>query len=498
MGRDLPQRDFTDEDRERFRARLRASLGLLDGLLTSPGFGAGEPTLGAELEMFLVTRDGVPVHRNEEVRRAAADPRLVLEVNRYNLEANLTPVPLRPRPFTALHDEADTLLDTVRRAGDAHGAEPYCAGLLPTLRPADLTRRNMSPRGRYAVIDDALGRAGRGLRVSGEQRLRMRSDTFCAQGAASSWQVHLTVRPEEFTRVHNAAQLMTAPVLAVAANSPLLLGRRAWDESRIPWYEQAFGQHRRRVAPADRRSGFGHGWLRGGVRELVEEAVRRYAPLVPLCSDGDWDRPLRPGGPPALDELRLHLGTLWWWNRPVYDPAGDGHLRIELRALPSGPTPADMVANTALLTGLILDRAAREPGGEPPFALARENFYTAARDGMAARLWWPAGTSAPVRLAARDLVRALLPRAAAGLAGAGVADDEVQRWLGVVEGRVLTGRSGAHWQRRTHRALGADDRATVRRYLELSSTGAPVHSWPAPQARVRGKAKGPGRTGSSR
>ncbi|WP_256251029.1 glutamate-cysteine ligase family protein, partial [Streptomyces sampsonii] len=370
MGRDLPQRDFTDEDRERFRARLRASLGLLDGLLTSPGFGAGEPTLGAELEMFLVTRDGVPVPRNEEVRRAAADPRLVLEVNRYNLEANLTPVPLRPRPFTALHDEADTLLEAVRRAGAAHGAEPYCAGLLPTLRPADLTRRNMSPRGRYAVIDDALGRAGRGLRVSGEQRLRMRSDTFCAQGAASSWQIHLTVRPEEFTRVHNAAQLMTAPVLAVAANSPLLLGRRAWDESRIPWYEQAFGQHRRRVAPADRRSGFGHGWLRGGVRELAEEAVRRYAPLVPLCSDGDWDRPLRPGGPPALDELRLHLGTLWWWNRPVYDPAGDGHLRIELRALPSGPTPADMVANTALLTGLVLDRAAREPGGELPFALA--------------------------------------------------------------------------------------------------------------------------------
>ncbi|MGW5881402.1 glutamate--cysteine ligase [Streptomyces koyangensis] len=498
MGRDLPQRDFTDEDRERFRARLRASLGLLDGVLTSPGFGGGEPTLGAELEMFLVTRDGVPVPRNEEVRRAAADPRLVLEVNRYNLEANLTPVPLRPRPFTALHDEADTLLDTVRRAGDAYGAEPYCAGLLPTLRPGDLTRRNMSPRGRYAVLDDALGRAGRGLRVSGEQRLRMRSDTLCAQGATSSWQVHLTVRPEEFTRIHNAAQLMTAPVLAVAANSPLLLGRRAWDESRIPWYEQAFGQHRRRVIPADRRSGFGHGWLRGGVREMAEEAVRRYAPLVPLCSDGDWDRPLRPGGPPALDELRLHLGTLWWWNRPVYDPSGDGHLRIELRALPSGPTPADMVANTALLTGLVLDRAAREPGGELPFALARENFYTAARDGMAARLWWPAGTSAPVRLAARDLVRALLPRAAAGLAGAGVADDEVQRWLGVVEGRVLTGRSGAHWQRRTHRALGSDDRATVRRHLELSSTGAPVHSWPAPQARVRAKAKGPGRTGSSR
>ncbi|WP_333770812.1 glutamate--cysteine ligase [Streptomyces sp. IBSBF 2435] len=488
MGRELPQRDFTDEDTARFAARLRASLGLLDELLSSPGFGGGERTIGAEMEMFLVTPDGVPVPRNEEVRAVAADSRLVLEVNRYNLEANLTPVPLRSRPFTALHDEAAALLDIVREAGARYGAEPYCAGLLPTLRPGDLTRRNVSSRKRYALLDDALGRAGRGLRVTGEQRCRMRSDTICSQGAASSWQVHLTVRPEEFTRFHNAAQLMTAPVLAVGANSPLLLGRRVWDETRIPWYEQAFGQHRRRFAPADRRSGFGHNWLRGGVRELIEESVTRYAPLMPFNSDGPWDRPARPGGPPALEELRLHLGTLWWWNRLVYDPAGAGHLRIELRALPAGPTPADMAANTALLTGLVLDRAAREPGGELPFALARENFYTAARDGMAARLWWPSGSSAPVRVAARDLVMALLPRAAAGLAGAGVADSEVQRWLGVVEARVLAGRSGAHWQRRTHRALGSDT-AMARRYLKLSATGAPVHSWPAPRPSVRPNAK---------
>ncbi len=319
----------------------------------------------------------------------------------------------------------------------------------------------MSPRGRYAVIDDALGRAGRGLRVSGEQRLRMRSDTFCAQGAASSWQIHLTVRPEEFTRVHNAAQLMTAPVLAVAANSPLLLGRRAWDESRIPWYEQAFGQHRRRVAPADRRSGFGHGWLHGGVRELAEEAVRRYAPLVPLCSDGDWDRPLRPGGPPALDELRLHLGTLWWWNRPVYDPAGDGHPPHRTARPALGPDPRRHGRQ---------HRPADRPDPGPRRPRARRRTPLRPRPGRTSTpppatawppvLWWPAGPAAPVRLAARDLVRALLPRAAAGLAAAGVADDEVQRWLGVVEARVLTGRSGAHWQRRTHRALGSDDRAT--------------------------------------
>jgi hypothetical protein len=52
---------------------------------------------------------------------------------------------------------------------------------------------------------------------------------------------------------------------------------------------------------------------------------------------------------PALEELRLHQGTVWRWNRAIYDPAEGGHLRIEMRALPAGPTVIDMLANAAFL-----------------------------------------------------------------------------------------------------------------------------------------------------
>ncbi|MFI7320869.1 glutamate--cysteine ligase [Streptomyces venezuelae] len=481
MGRELRQTVFTDQDHQLFRTRLEQSLGVLDETVARSSFGLAQPMLGAELEMFLADPDdGLPVARNEEVRLAAADPRLVLEVNRYNLEANLTPVPLRGAPFTALHQETRDLLQAVAKAALPLGAVPYCSGILPTVRPGDLTRHNVSPKRRYGILDEALGRTPRDLDVHGEQSCRMRSDTVCAQGAASSWQIHLTVPAADFARFYNAAQLVIAPVLAVCANSPVLFGRLLWDETRIPWYEQAFGTRRSPSSDSYERTGFGEGWVREGVGELIEAACR-HRPLVPICADTPPTEAPHDGGPAELAELRLHMGTVWWWNRPVYDPAGDGHLRIEMRALPSGPTPADMAANTALLTGLVLDHAADHEPVVPdlPFAYARANFYAAARQGLNAMLWWPRAGGAPVRRNAHELVRSLMARAARGLAGADVADAEIQRWLGVIEARVASGRSPAHWHRCAHRA-GARDRDIFRHSLELASEDVPVHAWTVP------------------
>ncbi|MEU5777014.1 glutamate--cysteine ligase [Streptomyces venezuelae] len=483
MGRELRQTVFTDEDHQLFRTRLEQSLGVLDDTLTRSSFGLPQPMLGAELEMFLADPDdGLPVARNEEVRLAAADPRLVLEVNRYNLEGNLTPVPLRGSPFTALHQETRDLLNAVAKAALPHGAVPYCSGILPTLRPGDLTRHNVSPKRRYSLLDDALGRTPRDLNVHvhGEQSCRLRSDTVCAQGAVSSWQIHLTVPASDFARFYNAAQLVIAPVLAVCANSPVLLGRLLWDESRIPWYEQAFGTPRSPASDSFERTGFGEGWVRDGVGELMEAACR-HRPLLPMCADTAPTEETDHGGPAELEELRLHMGTVWWWNRPVYDPIGDGHLRIEMRALPSGPTPADMAANTALLIGLVLDHAADHEPVVPalPFTHARANFYAAARQGLNATLWWPQARGAPAQRNAHDLVRSLLGRAARGLAGADVADDEIQRWLGVIEARVASGRSPAHWHRHARRA-GACDRDIFRHSLKQATEDVPVHAWTVP------------------
>ena len=79
----------------------------------------------------------------------------------------------------------------------------------------------------------------------------------------------------------------------------------------------------------------------------------------------------------------------------------------------------------------------------------------------------------------------LLPLAAAGLDAWGLAAAERDRYLGVIAGRVRSGRTGARWQVETTRRLeggGADRTAALRemtrRYVEHAQTGAPVHEWP--------------------
>ena len=195
---------------------------------------------------------------------------------------------------------------------------------------------------------------------------------------------------------------------------------------------------------------------------------------------------LEAGVTPKLAELRLHQGTVWHWNRPVFDGTDEGHLRIEMRALPAGPTVTDMVANAAFLIGLTLALAPREAELRRAisFEQAQANFYRAAQDGLGARLTWFNERGQTEERAAGELVRNLLPLAAEGLRASGVEESEVNGMLAVLDRRVVTGQTGSSWQLAT---LGALERTAARdvalerlveRYLALSLTGVPVHEWP--------------------
>ncbi|MFI0189595.1 glutamate--cysteine ligase [Streptomyces sp. NPDC017082] len=457
MGREVGRVAFTEEEYARFRVRLADCLAELGKVVARPGFGQVPSTLGAELELSLAGPDGRPVPVNAAVREGLGDDGLALEVARFNLEANLEPVPLRGRPFTELAAQASGALARITAWSlPRHGARAVPIGTLPTLTPADLTARALTDLPRYHALERAWARrrpAPFPLRVGeGEQGL-LRAGSVAVQGAACSWQVHLTVAPDLFRPTYNAAQLATGPALAAAGNSPFPLGRRGGQESRIAVYEQGFGERAANGRGTSRpRVGFGHAWLRGGPLAAFEETVRGYDVLLPAVSSaGDDD--VSPNGCPSLEELRLHVSTVWPWNRPVYDPLG--HLRIEFRALPSGPTPLDMAANTAFLVGLTLSLAAegRDVARELPFACARENFYRAARDGLRATLWWPSPGSAPRSHDAGALVAELLPQAREGLVTAGVDAAEADTVLHLLDRRTGSGRTGAWWQQRTLQAL---------------------------------------------
>ncbi|WP_157245662.1 glutamate--cysteine ligase [Nonomuraea typhae] len=461
MGRDLDKERFSEAEYARFGERLEQQLGTLRELLGRPGFGQGPTTLGAELELFLIDEKGRPLPRNQEVRQALDDPRVVLELGRFNLEVNLTPLPLAGRPFAGLSGEIRETLLKVDGAVEGGGAVPI--GILPTLGTGDFTRQAISDENRYRALSRGIRRLRMEPFLVVVDDLELEVEDVILEAANTSWQVHLRTPPERFARLFNAAQLATGPVLAACGNSPLFLGRTLWEETRIALMEEAADD--RDIERRFRRDGrvtFGSDWVHEGAYELFERYVRDYDPIIPdMSSDAE------------LAELRLHQGTVWQWNRPVYDPADGGHLRIEMRALPAGPSCADMAANTAFLVGLTLACAERDLTGYR-FAEAYQNFYRAAQKGLEAPLSWPGREG---EVPAADLVLSLLPEARAALLGAGVVPGDADRALGVIAQRVRLGRTGAVWQREALARYDGDVERLVRRYREQVLTGQPVHVW---------------------
>ena len=365
-------------------------------------------------------------------------------------------------------------------------------GILPTLESGDLQRSAMTDSARYRVLAAALQRLHdepSRLDIRGiDERLEERCDEVTFEGAATSLQLHLRVAPDDFDDLFNAVQLATAPALAVGVNSPIFLGRRLWQETRVALFEQAVDAPKAADelhAPAARVS-FGDAWLEGGALELFRQAVTVHEPLIPIRADEDPLACVEAGGLPRLEELRLHQGTVWTWNRPVYDPAAGGHLRIEMRALPAGPTAVDMAANAAFAIGLALALAKERIATRLPFLAAQRNFYRAAKFGLEALLAWPDAGGDVLQLHADELVTRLVPLARTGLHSVSVDADPL---LDIVAARAASGRTGARWQCDALARLESREprqaalRMMLARYLEHARENRPVHEWPLPTLR---------------
>src|SRR5204863_276055 len=73
-----------------------------------------------------------------------------------------------------------------------------------------------------------------------------------------------------------------------------------------------------------------------------------FPTLQRVCAPEDPVEPPARGHAPRIGELRLHNGTVYRWNRPVYDLVREKpHLRVENRVLPAGPPVGDTLAKAA-------------------------------------------------------------------------------------------------------------------------------------------------------
>ncbi len=491
MGLDIDRTDFSAQEYVQFSNRLADNLDALKQVLVSPGFGQCDGSLGAELELYIVSDDGLPLAVNTEIHTAASDPQLTLELNRYNLEFNLTPVAIDANPLKALETEIATKVQGLNKVASDFGGNIATIGILPTLNQDDFGPQAMTDKKRYRALSEVL-RARRedlfAIDINGKDPVKAMAEDLTFEGANTSLQLHYVVKPDEFATLFNCIQYVTPLVLAVGANSPFFMGQRLWHETRVPLFKQSIdGRNRdRRELHLPSRVDFGHGWVRHGAYELFAESVHLHRPLLPVCGDEDPLSALKNGSLPELFELKLHQGTLWYWNRPIYDSHGDGHVRVELRTLPAGPSPVDMVANCAFHIGLaegIRDRM-EELIPAVPFKMLEYNFYRAAQFGLDARLLWPKHSDHSLQeCSAQDVALSMLDLAYQGLDRIGIDSKSASHYLGNIEHRLKHKRTGATWQLDRFEQLYKNqsrEKALQRmliEYMDHSSANVSVAEW---------------------
>jgi hypothetical protein len=308
VGRDIDGRRFDPQDFECFAAALAKETQQLESWLAAGRFDDSGFVVGFEVEACLVDRNYLPVPENEEFLKRLAHPFVVPELSRFNIELNGTPQQATGRGLSRLEAELDATWRRCLEVGHDVETSLIMIGILPTLRNRDLTLANISPRNRYYALNEQVlrQRAGRPLRlnVSGRDHLELYHPDVMLEAAATSFQVHLQVPVSEIHRYYNASLILSAPLTALAANSPFLFGRSLWEETRIPLFEQSVDTGDAET-PELRRVTFGSGYMDSPLAHFRKN-LDCYPALLPMeFADGAS----------RLRHLRLHNGTIWRWNR---------------------------------------------------------------------------------------------------------------------------------------------------------------------------------------
>ena len=477
----------SEADRSAFYHDMLRDLRAFDYMLKEGLIEQRSDYIGAEQELCLVTANGCPSSSALGILDRISDERYTNELALYNLEANLSPQLLQGDCFAKTEAELRECLTIGREAAAQEDTEILMAGILPTLNFRHLLFEYMTPEERYKVLSTELLKL-RGTHfeifLQGVDDFQATLDSVLFEACNTSFQLHLQVDPREFMRMHNWSQLISGPVLSACANSPLLFGKELWAENRIALFKQSLDtrsnkNHSRVMMP---RVYFGDRWLDGSAIELWKKDVVRFPVLLQGYGEDDPFDLLKQGITPKLKSIRLHNGTTYTWNRLCYGVANNSpHIRIECRYLPSGPSVQDEIANFAFWIGLMK--------GMPPemenfwertdFQVAKSNFIKAARTGIHTVLHWN-----NKNYAAKDLLLTeLLPMAEQGLQGLGIADQDIRRYLSVIERRVSSENTGAQWQRNSFRHLrkglkpSVAARLLVQQMLEYQKEDLPVHEW---------------------
>lgn len=491
MGEQNVQRKTSRDDLRQFMQHLLRDVRAFETMLEGGHMAMDTRRIGAEQEMFLVDKQRRAALKSMELLEVLDNDHFTTELGRFNLELNLAPLLFQGNCLSQLEQNLTEQLNYAREMSQSINTDITLTGILPTLQKSDLSLDSMAPMPRYRALNDALGELRGGpytLNLRGLDELHLKHNNVMLEATCTSFQLHFQVDPSEFAHAYNTAQLISAPLLAVAGNAPLLFGRRLWQETRIPVFQQAVDTREASYHIQDRhpRVSFGTRWVEQSIVEIFKEDISRFRVLLGKEIDENPLEVLREGKIPKLMALCTHNGTVYRWNRACYGQNGErAHIRIENRILPSGPSVIDEVANAALFFGLMnsIPKLDTDFTKVITFENAQDNFLVCAQRGLEAHVHWINGKRIPVK---NLLLDKLLPLAREGLQAAQVDQADIDQYIGIIEERIKTERTGSRWmleaieklrfQGNRHEILHALVDETIRQQWE----GKPVHTWPLP------------------
>ncbi len=479
---------------QKFVKALLNDVQALEHMIQEGWFEAGVTRIGAEQEMVMVDNETFKpaLIAMEALDRMKDYPWVETELAKFNLETNLDPRVFEGDCFSALEAENSEKINKIQAVLDGMNTSIVLTGILPTLRKYHLELENLTPKKRYFALMEALDKQRIGesyeLRIIGIDELLVKHSSPLLEACNTSFQVHLQIEPKDFVKMYNIAQGLAGPMMAIAANSPIVFGKRLWHETRIALFQQSLDtrtthDHMRERSP---RVSFGRDWLKKSILEIYKEDIARFRVLLSSDVEEDSMAMIKEGKVPKLRALQVHNSTVYRWNRPCYGISENGqpHLRIENRILPSGPTVLDEVANACFWLGCMEGCALEieDITTHMSFVDARDNFGKAAKFGMDTKFSW----FNDEKISAADLVRRLLPIARKGLESRGVDKQDIDKYLGVIHGRVEKHMTGARWMLRAftklHETTNTDEALSVltATMIKNQQSNLPVHEWEEP------------------
>ncbi|MBK6389890.1 MAG: CBS domain-containing protein [Saprospiraceae bacterium] len=496
MGENKVNKPTNPRELQKFTRSLLQDIKSLDYMLQNNWFEKGIHRIGAEQEMVLIDIQNYrpdPINI-EVISKLEQYDWLDTELAMFNLETNFVPREFTGDCFSQMMEESTYQLKIIREALVPFNADLILTGILPTIRKSDLEDKFLTPKKRYLALMEAVRQQMTGdsfeFRLSGIDELMIKHDSPLLEACNTSFQVHLQVSPEQFAKFYNVSQALAGPVMAIAANSPLVFGRRLWHESRIAMFQQALDTRGSRANMRERsaRVHFGRDWVNESILEIHKEDISRYRVLLAADVTEDSQHMISEGKVPKLSALQVHNSTVYRWNRPCYGISANGkpHLRIENRVFPSGPTAIDEIANSAFWLGCMvgLPTVVDDIRQKVSFADISDNFVKSAQFGIDSKFNWFDDQKIP---AVELILKELLPIARTGLKIQKVDDSDIDKYLGIIEDRAKSHMNGARWQLRAYTKLLEQTNRTealtvmTSAMLKYQKKNTPIHKWKMPE-----------------